>query len=169
MQMICPCCHARFPAEAGITEKYAIQFSSIMASLPENIGPLVIQYISMFRSASRSVPWPKATAIADELSTMISSGFIERNGKKWPVSKQGWVEGLSAVIDRRGSLDLPLKNHGYLLSILAKNSTKIAAETETRTEEQRRTRRPGNFDLAEYEAKMRPIWDRKLGITGEDK
>lgn len=142
MRLTCPCCGATLSLDALLNDTSARQAVATALSLPASLGPRLLRYIALFRPAQRSLTWERAAALLGELHGLISSGEIRRHGRPWRVTADQWASALDQIIDRRASLTLPLKSHGYLLEILAGQANHTEAQQETQMEEQRRAPRP---------------------------
>jgi hypothetical protein len=144
MRLTCPCCGATVSLEALLNDTAARHAVAIALALPANLGPRLLRYLSLFRPAQRSLTWDRAAHLLGELQTMIDAGQIQRQGRSWAVSPTAWQIALDEILERRASLSLPLKNHGYLLEILAGQANRTEARQKVQTEVDRRAvvRRP---------------------------
>ena len=142
---VCPVCSARFPIEAGIADGQARQAIQCVANLPAPLGDLVIGYFGLFAPKGKATAWRKVARIAGELVELIRADQVRFGPRALPVSPDLWRAALEAVLERRDKLDLPLKNHNYLLAIIAPEAERRAgradAERERQTEAERRHRR----------------------------
>lgn len=133
MQVTCPCCSARFPIEAALTDEAARQAVAAALKLPPGLGDLLLRYIALFRPAKRALSWDRAARLLTELSQAIDTGQVERNGRAWAAPLDHWRAALEEMLERRDKLVLPLKSHGYLFEIVAG----IANKGESRVERDR--------------------------------
>jgi hypothetical protein len=144
MRLTCPCCGATVSLEALLNDTAARHAVAIALALPANLGPRLLRYLSLFRPAQRSLTWDRAAHLLGELQAMIDAGQIQRQGRSWAVSPSAWQTALDEMLERRASLTLPLKSHGYLLEILAGQANQAEARQEAQVEADRRAvvRRP---------------------------
>lgn len=136
MQLICPCCQSSYPIEAAINDVNARNAIKRAFSLTP-MGDLLLAYVQFFRPPSRVLSMTRLTRLLDELVDMIKSGKIERNGRTWPAPQAYWQQGIESMIATRDQLSLPLKSHGYLLTIIAGLSEKAESKQETQAEVKR--------------------------------
>lgn len=142
MQLTCPCCFARFPLEASLEDAAARDAIAAALKLPAELSELLLRYISLFRPAHQALRWSRTAKPLTELREMIHAGQIERNGRAWAAPQAHWQAALGQMIERRGKLTLPLKNHGYLLEILAGMANAGEARAEREKEDALRQRAP---------------------------
>lgn len=133
MRLTCPCCGATNSLDALLNDVAARQAVATALSLPANLGPRLLRYLSLFRPAPRSLTWDRAASRLTELHDVINAGEIRRQGRPWRVTPADWATALDAVLERP-NLTLPLKSHGYLLEIIAGMGNRAEAQQE----EQRR-------------------------------
>lgn len=174
MQLTCPCCAARFPIEAALTDEQARQAVATALQLPDSLGDRLLRYMALFRPAKRALSWDRATRLLGQALTMMQAGEIERKGKAWRAPEWAWREGLEQVLARRDKLDLPLTSHGYLLEIVAGIAAREGEKAEAARRPVNASHRPagersGFRSAAEIiEEKRRAEWDKKLGIGQDD-
>lgn len=137
MKTSCPACGAAFSLDALLGNEGAR--AAIMAALemPAPIGKLLVQYLALFRPASRQLSFDRVATLLSELLPMISAAKIERNGRIWSAPQDYWAMALNEMLAKRDKLTLPLKSHGYLLEIIAGYSNKAEAKAEAQTEARR--------------------------------
>lgn len=133
MQLICPCCQSVYPIEAAINDVNARNAIKRAFSLTP-IGELLLAYVQLFRPPSRVLSMSKLTRLLDQMVDMIKSGRIERNGRTWPAPQTYWQQGIEHMLATRDQLSLPLKSHGYLLTIIATLSEKAESRQEAHAE-----------------------------------
>lgn len=114
MQITCPCCHARFSAEASFQDDAARDLMVLLSQAGPAARPLVT-YIGLFRSASRALAWDRALKLASEVVPLA------------PQDRAGHLALLAdALSETCASLDekraqpgwKPLTNHNYLKRVL---------------------------------------------------
>jgi hypothetical protein len=148
MQIICPCCQADFPIEAGINDVAARNAVKRAFSLTP-LGDQLLGYVQLFKPEKRAMSMAKLVKLLDELLPMIQSGRIEHKGRVWPAPQEYWRMALAEMIGKRDTLTLPLKSHGYLFTIIAGQADKGAAKGEAEQEMRKRT---GRAQQAQNEA-----------------
>jgi hypothetical protein len=138
MRLTCPCCGATLSLEALLNDVAARQAVAAALALPANLGPRLLRYLALFRPPNRSLTWERVARLLGELQAMIDAGHIQRHGRPWTVNPAAWQAALDEMLERRASLTLPLKSHGYLLEILAGQASQAEARQEAQTETDRR-------------------------------
>lgn len=136
---VCPFCDGVFPVESGINDM-AARHAVAEAFALTPFGNVLLQYVNLFRPPKRALAWPRAAKLLGELLPMIRAAQIERNGRIYAAPISYWQQALDDMLAKRDSLTLPLKSHGYLLTIIVGYSDKAEARHEARTEEERRHR-----------------------------
>jgi hypothetical protein len=164
MQITCPCCAARFPIEAALTDEAARSAVATALALTAPLGDRLMRYIGLFRPAKRALAWNRAARLLDELLGMIQAGRIERKGRAWAAPETAWAEGLEQILARRDKLDLPLSGHGYLLEIVAREGERKEAASRP-LHPSHRGASQGPKSMAETLSESRRAqWDRELGL-----
>lgn len=174
MQIVCPCCHARYALEAALSDADARRAVAAAGRLPPALAELTLAYIGLFRPPSRSLSWRRAARLIDEVVAMVEAGGIRRRGRAWKAGVKEFSEAIETVLNRRDKLTLPLTGHGYLEEVLIGVVDRAEAEGERQTETRRRVApaargEGGAISAAELvEQRMRREWDRQLGLGGDD-
>lgn len=150
MRLSCPACGATISLDAVIGHEGAREAIQIALRLPANLGKSLIQYIGLFRPAQRQLSMDRVSGLLNELLPMIEAAQIERNGKRFSAPLDYWAMALAEMVNKRESLSLPLKSHGYLLTIIAGYADKAESKAEQQTE---KTRSKGEFFTAEKTVK----------------
>jgi hypothetical protein len=137
MKAVCPTCGTYGSIQIFLADKDARGFDVLIARLAPDIGPLVLEYLTLFSPAKRALTWPRARRLLEELIPMIETAQVQRHGRAWAAPRDAWRSAIQQMIDRRDRLQLPLANHGYLLEILAGSQNRAEAQLEARGEQQR--------------------------------
>ncbi len=145
MRLSCPACGATISLDAALGHEGAREAIQIALRLPASLGKVLILYVGLFRPAQRNLSMDRVANLLNELLPMIEAAKIERNGKYFAAPLDYWAQALNEMINKRESLTLPLKSHGYLLTIIAGYADKQEAKVEQQTEQ---TRRTGEFATA---------------------
>lgn len=141
MNLVCPACGLKSPIEVFAADKDARLFAQLMGRVPTAISELVLRYLGLFAPAKHAMTFGRGRAVLEELVLMIEAGRVSRARREWPVSLAQFEQGLQTMVDKRASLTLPLKTHGYLLEVLAGAIDRQEAKAEARGIEQLRTSR----------------------------
>lgn len=137
----CPLCGHIFDLEQAWDDADGRRFVELLTQLP---GPVIrpfYNYLKLFKPAKQSLRWNKVLKLAQELAPMIHAAKITRSGIDYTVSVAHWAQVMDDLVrNRPKGLALPLKSHGYLLSILANQADKQAAIQEEQQEQSKRNR-----------------------------
>ena len=145
MLLRCTCCGAQIDIEAAVADAAAREVMAALAKLGTLDGALpalAVFYLGCFRPRRRVLGWARAKRLLDGLQGLVTAEAVRRHGRDWVVTRAQWVAALTAVADRRagGQLDLPLRNHAYLVEVAVRLSNRAEAAEEQRLEERRRAR-----------------------------
>jgi hypothetical protein len=111
----------------------------IETALP--LGALLLQYTRLFAPPKTRLTTRKQVRIILQLLPDLERRAIDRAGRQWPVPLTLWAQGMEQMLAARdaGRLELPMKGHGYLYTILAGLADKAAASAEAQQEAARRS------------------------------
>ncbi|MEW6562728.1 MAG: hypothetical protein AB1400_05780 [Pseudomonadota bacterium] len=137
MKLSCPACGSLSSLDALLGNEGAREAVMAALAMPAPIGKIMVQYLGLFRPAQRQLSFDRVATLINELLPMIHEAKIERHGRIWSAPQDYWRMGMEEMLAKRDRLTLPLKNHGYLLSIIEGYSQKAEARTETQTEARR--------------------------------
>jgi hypothetical protein len=137
MKTSCPACGATASLDVLLGNEGAREAVMAALAMPAPIGKLLVQYLGLFRPASRNLSFDRVATLLNELLPLIAEARIERNGRLWSAPQDYWRMALEEMLAKRDSLTLPLKSHGYLLTIIAGYSSKAEAAQEQQTEARR--------------------------------
>ena len=138
----CPVCGAEFDlAVLFKSEESRRTFDRLTA----NCSPLkarLAQYAALAKPPKHKLDTDKALRIIKMLLPDIERGAITRNGRDWPAPLSAWAQAIDQMLERRnaGTLELPMKGHGYLYSILQGMADKAEAAAEQQREQDHRLR-----------------------------
>ncbi|WP_035384010.1 hypothetical protein [Ferriphaselus sp. R-1] len=141
MRTSCPACGATASLDVLLGNEGAREAVMAALAMPAPIGKLLVQYLGLFRPASRQLSFDRVATLLNELLPMIAEAKIERNGRTWSAPQDYWRMALEEMLAKPrgcpGGITLPLKTHGYLLAIIAGYSSKAEGAQEARTEAKR--------------------------------
>lgn len=138
MKFNCPACGEPLSLAALLEHDAAREAVLLALQFPAPLGKLLIQYVSLFKPAQRALSMDRFANIMSEMLPMINAAQIERNGRIWPAPMTYWQQALEIMLTSREKLTLPIKSHGYLLSIIAGFAEKSDAKAERQTEQGRK-------------------------------
>jgi hypothetical protein len=137
MKATCPACGAVASLDVLLGNDGAREAVMTALAIPAPLGKLLVQYLGLFRPAQRQLSFDRVAGILGELLPMIAEAKIERGGRIWSAPQDYWVMALTEMLAKRDALTLPLKGHGYLLTIIAGFSEKAEAKKEAQIEASR--------------------------------
>lgn len=163
MKISCPACGAVASLDVLLGHEGARDAVMTAMSLPAPLGKLLVQYVALFRPASRQLSMDRLASILGELLPLVDAARIERSGRIWAAPIGNWKLAIAEILAKRDKLTLPLKSHGYLLEILAGIANKAEGKVEEKTEQDRAygygiDRQPGMKQIGEK------LDQRKRGI-----
>lgn len=139
MKLKCPACGALASLDVLITAEGAREAVLVALQFPAPLGKRLIQYLALFRPASRDLSFDRVASLLSEILPDIQSGKIKRAGREWNLLQDYWLVGIDTVLAARdaGRLTLPLKGHGYLYEVLTTLVDKAEGQKEREIEASR--------------------------------
>ena len=106
----------------------------IEVALP--IGARLLQYTRLFSPPKTSLTQRKQVRIILQLLPDLERAAITHRGRDWAVPLTTWANGIDQMLQARdaGRLELPMKGHAYLYTILVSLADKQEAVVEATTE-----------------------------------
>ncbi len=116
----CPRCAYKAPVSCFGDAAEGGAMMQAFAELAYEVQKPFFKYLSLFRPASGCAIQPtKAERLTRELATLVAKGWVSEQGKAdRPCPPALWVMGMERMQELAGTLDLPMKNHNYLRSIV---------------------------------------------------
>lgn len=142
MKTSCPACGAVSSLDVLIGHEGARDAVIVSLQLPAPLGNLLVQYLALFRPPKRNLSMDRVASLLCELKPMVGDARIKRNGQTHSAPLEYWQRGIEDMLARRDALSLPLKNHAYLLTIIAGYSAKDDARKEQQHEDKLAGRTP---------------------------
>lgn len=142
MRVTCPSCGADMDLDVLLAHEDSRHALAQLAAMSLPLGKLVLQYLRLFKPASRQMSHSRVVKLIGELLPDLQRQSISRKGREWSVPRESWSLAIEHVLAMRdkGSLTLPLTSHGYLYEVLAGMADKVEAQAERDVEAQRRGR-----------------------------
>jgi hypothetical protein len=106
-----------------------------LAALPGECPAIAMRYLELFRKPDgREMTKDRELGVARELAAIIGAGWAEYKGN--PARRANpkmWADGMLTMIERAAQkrLELPMKNHNYLKSIVYDIADTADRKTET--------------------------------------
>jgi len=142
VKLSCPACGSLSSLDALLGNEGAREAVMAALAMPAPLGKLMVQYLALFRPAQRQLSFDRVANLLNELQPMIAAAKIARNGRICSAPQDYWKQAIEEMLNKRDKLTLPLKNHGYLLTIIDNYSNKAEARKEQQHEDQLAGRTP---------------------------
>lgn len=112
-----------------------------LAGVSIPLGARVLQYCTLFAPPKTRLTVPKQVKLLLALLPDLERQAITHRGRDWVVPLACWAQAIDQMLTARdaGRLDLPMKGHGYLYSILMGLADKVEAAAEAQAAAQART------------------------------
>jgi len=141
LSLTCPNCQHRFDLLSGIQGNEQRQYLMLLkdSKLSADQMSLLFRYLNMFRPTNNAMSYRALYSRTTELLKHIKSARVEidRNVKAAPPF--AWFKAIETlVIEKPAALDLPLKNHNYLIRMVFNHADNIEAKKEAKREKDRR-------------------------------
>ena len=122
MKTRCPCCGATTSLDALVANDEARDALLALMGIGGDLAKGAVIYAGMHRPSKSELSWGRLAKILGELLGAMQAGEIERNGQRYPAPQAAWLWAFAEMRKRRdeGSLQLPLKGHGYLYEVLTR-------------------------------------------------
>ena len=133
MKLTCPSCGATASAEAWENDVEARKTIQAIIALPREVAIESMFYLGLFRPQQRSLSWRVALRIVQDLAALVAAGYVQVQGKPArPCPASIWAQGMRQMVEQRGTLTRPMKNHNYLRQIAWQLAEKLDADLEHR-------------------------------------
>ena len=120
MRTRCPSCGATLSLDALVAHDGAREALALAFKLSGALGAMVLRYLALFRSESRDLSMDRVARLLNELLPDMQAQRISRNGQVYDAPPEAWLWAMGRAVDARdnGTLQLPLKSHGWLYEVL---------------------------------------------------
>jgi len=153
----CPRCAYKAPVSCFVDAAEGGAMLRVFSDLPSEVQKPFLKYLSLFKPASGcAIQASKAERLTRDLVALVTKGYVSEKGKvDRPCQPLFWVMGMERMQELAGTLDLPMKNHNYLRSIVYTLANQADAQREQyqRHQEvdgsQRVTRQPSQDGMSE--------------------
>ena len=158
MNLVCPICQAEYPLAAAMNDVAARQAVVKAFSLTQ-MGDRLIAYVALFKPAKQALSMVRLAKLLDGLVDMVKAGQIKKNGNTYAAPQQYWMQAIDQMLGNRQALSLPLKNHNYLIAIIASASEKVEAQKEADAEKGRQYGTVKTLPVIASEARQSKVHD----------
>lgn len=155
----CTTCGARQSLVSALEGNVATDVVKIAASLDPSLAVPLFNYLALWAPAGNhdGMPWSMLERLLKKLVITI-----ERSGHDHAL----WAAGMMKVLQRRGTLDLPLTSHGYLKKTVSQMADQQAAVAER--EKEARLKAGLHRKVAETDQDSRVASTEELGAIASD-
>ena len=159
----CSRCGFKAPMISFYNEANDGRISAAIIKLPPQVQNNYYPYLSLFRPKSGcAVRAEKAERLTNELAELVNKGYVsQKHQVDRPCPPRIWAQAMEQMMERAGSLTLPMPNHNYLRTIawdLANKEDAGKEKTNRQYEAQGQRPTPRGVDPLE---KARLEWDEK--------
>lgn len=138
MKLTCPNCGEDLSLAALIEHDASREAIMLALQFPAPLGKLLVQYVKLFKPAQRALSMDRFSAILGELLPMVTNAKVSKNGNIYAAPQSYWVDAINNMVTNKASLTLPIKTHGYLISIIVGYADKSSAQAEKKSEQGRK-------------------------------
>ena len=136
----CPVCGTELDMAALFAHEADQRALARLASVSIPLGARVLQYITLFTPPKTRLTAAKKIKLLLQLLPDLERGAIHHKGREWQAPHAAWAAAIDQMIDARnaGRLELPMKGHGYLYTVIAGMANQFEAAAEAQREHERR-------------------------------
>lgn len=137
----CPTCGSELDLAVLFAHEQDQRALARLASVSIPLGARVLQYLALFTPPKQRLTSAKKIKLILQLLPDLERQAITHKGRDWPAPLAAWAQAIDQMLERRnaGALELPMKGHGYLYSILQGMADKAEAAAEQQREQALRT------------------------------
>lgn len=135
INIVCPHCRREYSIQEGRNDADWYELNKLIFDLPDVVQSPLWRYLELFKNKNKMTS-TKLLALVKKIHPMIKAGQISWKKISYVVPPKTFAAAMSLLAETPpDTLDLPLKSHGYLLSMLAKQKNKSDAKTEIEQEQ----------------------------------
>lgn len=130
--MACPICGTELTLAQIFANEDTQRAVARLASVSIPLGARVLQYCTLFAPPKTRLTVPKQVKLILSLLPDLERQAITARGRDWAVPLSAWAQAIDQMLLAQGAgkLDLPMKGHGYLYSILVGLADKVEGQAE---------------------------------------
>ena len=136
----CPVCGAELDMTVLFAHEHDQRALARLATVSIPMGARVLQYLTLFTPPKTRLTAAKKIKLILHLLPDLERRAITFKGRDWAAPLDAWAQAIDQMLLARdqGKLDLPMKGHGYLYSILSGMADKFESQAEQQREADRR-------------------------------
>lgn len=137
----CPTCGTELDITTLFAHETDQRALSRLAAVSIPLGARVLQYVALFTPPKQRLTAAKKIKLLLQLLPDLERQVINHKGREWAAPLNAWALAIDQMLSSRdaGRLELPMKGHGYLYSVLASMADRHEASAEAQAETARRT------------------------------
>lgn len=137
----CPACGAELDLAVLFAHEDGQRAFARLATVSIPLGARMLQYIGLFTPPRQRLTAAKKIKLLLQLLPDLERQTITFKGRDWAAPLPAWAQAIDQMLAARdsGRLELPMKGHGYLYSVLSGMADKHEATAEAQAEAARRT------------------------------
>lgn len=141
IDLSCPVCGTELDIAVLFSNETDQRALARLAAVSIPLGTRVMQYITLFQPPKTRLTAAKKIKLMLQLLPDLERRGITYKGREWSVPLEAWSQAIDQMLSARdqSKLDLPMKGHGYLYSVLSGMADKHEAQAEQKREAERRT------------------------------
>lgn len=142
-EITCPNCRVRMSLDVVLADDsmrdIVLALTDIHPAGDAFIKPL-LRYLSLFAPRKSQMAWGRMVTLIRELEPEMRAAQLTWNGTTYAAPLANWSSAMAYAVDQahQGKLDLPLKSHGWLRSVMASQIIRAAGRAEEAREAQLR-------------------------------
>ncbi len=136
----CPTCGSELDLAVLFAHEDNQRAVARLASVSIPLGARVLQYLALFTPPKQRLTPAKKIKLLLQLLPDLERQSISFKGRDWAAPAAAWAQAIDQMLAGRdsGRLELPMKSHGYLYSVLAGLADRNEASAEAQSEAARR-------------------------------
>lgn len=139
--LACPCCGSEFDLAVLFRSADDQQALARLVAVSVPLGARIMQYLTLHTPPKTRLTAAKKIKLLTQLLPDLERQAVNYKGRDWTTPLALWAQAIDQMMASAaaGRLDLPLKGHGYLLSVLTGLADKAEAVIEAQDNAARRT------------------------------
>ena len=132
----CPVCGSELTLAQLFAHEDTQRAFARLASVSVPLGARVLRYCTLFAPPKTRLTLAKQVRLILALLPDLERAAIDHKGREWAVPLSVWAQAIDQMLASRdvGRLELPMKGHAYLYSILVALANRVEASAEAQTE-----------------------------------
>ncbi len=137
----CPTCGTELDMATLFAHEDNQRAFARLATVSIPLGARVLQYITLFTPPKTRLTAAKKIKLLLQLLPDLERKAIQHKGREWAAPLEAWALAIDQMLVSRdaGRLELPMRGHGYLYSVLAGLADRHEASAEAQAEAARRS------------------------------